>query len=137
MGQPFSLRLSEDVRRRLDRRAERSGIPARTLAQRYVDEGVRRDDHPLIRFADGPSGRRAALVTTGLDVWQVIEVVRENDGDAGEAAAYLQIPRGLVDAAVTYYGAFREEIDARIDANRRALDEGYAEWRAGRRAIAG
>jgi hypothetical protein len=28
-------------------------ICPRTLAQRYVEEGLRMDEHPLIRFADG------------------------------------------------------------------------------------
>jgi hypothetical protein len=45
----------------------------------------RMDEHPLIRFADGPAGRRARLVGTGKDVWEIIAVVRDNDGRAAEA----------------------------------------------------
>jgi len=30
------------------------------------------DEHPLVRFAEGPAGRRARLVGTGKDVWEVI-----------------------------------------------------------------
>jgi len=37
--------------------------------------------------------------------------VRDNDGDAAETARYLEIPLGLVQAAISYYGAYREEID--------------------------
>jgi hypothetical protein len=44
------------------------------------------DEHPLIRFADGPAGRRARLLGTGKDVWEVIAVVRDNGGDGAEAA---------------------------------------------------
>jgi hypothetical protein len=40
------------------------------------------DEHPLVRFADGPAGRRARLTGTGKDIWEVIAVVRDNDGDA-------------------------------------------------------
>jgi len=35
--------------------------------------------HPLIRFVDGPTGRRASLVGAGLDVWEVIATIRDND----------------------------------------------------------
>jgi uncharacterized protein (DUF433 family) len=94
--------------------AQRAGLAPRTLAQRYVDESLRREDRPLVRFADGPSGRRAALAGRGLDVWQVIEVVSDNDNDPEEAAAYLEIPVGFVQAAVAYYGDYRDEIDAEI-----------------------
>ena len=40
-------------------------LAPRTLAQRYVEEGLRMDEHPLVRFVDGPAGRRARLVGPG------------------------------------------------------------------------
>ena len=76
-------------------------LPPRTLAQRYVEEGLRMDEHPLIRFAEGPAGRRARLLGTGKDVWEVVATVRDNDGDLGQAARYLELPLGLVQAAVS------------------------------------
>lgn len=108
----------------------------RTLAQRYVDESLRREDHPLIRFADGPSGRRAALVGSGLDVSEVIATIRDNDNDPGEAAAYLEIAPGLVQAAIGYYGEYRDEIDAQIALNQAEWERGYAAWEAGKQALA-
>lgn len=111
-------------------------MPARSVAQRYIDEGLRGDEHPLVRFVDGPAGRRAALLTTGLDVWEVVATVRDNDGEVRAAAAYLQLPDHLVDAAVTYYGAFQGEVDAEIEENERASEEAHAAWLAGQRAVA-
>lgn len=93
-------------------------------------------EHPLIRFADGPSGRRAALVGRGLDVWEVIGVVRDNDNDPEETAAYLEVPVGLVQAAIAYYGEYRDEIDAEIALNEAESERGYAAWKAGRQALA-
>ncbi|HKH79177.1 MAG TPA: hypothetical protein VJ996_04100, partial [Solirubrobacteraceae bacterium] len=89
MSDHFTLRFQPGVSERLAARARRVGLAPRTLAQRFVEEGLRREDHPLVRFADGPSGRRAALVGSGLDVWEVIRTVRDNDNDPEEAAAYL------------------------------------------------
>jgi len=37
---------------------------------------------------------------SGLDLWEVIATVRDNDESVEEAAAYLEIPLGLVQAAV-------------------------------------
>lgn len=135
MTQPLSLRLADSTLKRLDARARRRQVPVRTLAQRYVEEGLRTDDHPLVRFADGPAGRRARLAGTGLDVWEVVAVIDDNDGDLGAAADYLEVPLGLVQAAADYYGAFRDEIDDIIDANRRDSDEAHAAWLFGRAAF--
>lgn len=93
------------------------------------------DEHPLIRFTDGPAGRRARLVGTGKDVWEVIATVHDNDGDIAEAARYLEIPLGLVQAAVTYYGAYKEEIDEWIELNAQEAAEAYAAWTAGQAAV--
>src|SRR6266568_5263030 len=135
MSQPLSVRLSEATIRRLGARARHVHLPPRTLAQRYVEEGLRMDEHPLVRFADGPAGRRARLVGTGKDVWEVIATVRDNGGDIAEAARYLEIPLGLVQAAVTYYGAYTDEIDQWIEVNAQEAAEAHAAWAAGKNAV--
>jgi uncharacterized protein (DUF433 family) len=136
VSEHFTLRLRPGVSERLAAQAQRAGLAPRTLAQRYLEESLRREEHPLIRFADGPSGRRAALVGRGLDVWQVIDLVRGNDNDVEETAAYLSIPVGLVQAAVAYYGEYRDEIDAEIALNEAEWERGYAAWKAGQQALA-
>jgi len=135
MSQPLSVRLNEATISRLGARARRVHMPPRTLAQRYVEEGLRMDEHPLIRFADGPAGRRARLVGTGKDVWEVIAVVRDNGGDAAEAASYLEIPLGLVQAAIAYYSAYTAEIDQQLEANEQETAEAHAAYLAGQAAV--
>src|SRR5216683_4698758 len=135
MSSPVSVRLSEATIDRLGTHARRLHLPPRTLAQRYVEEGLRMDEHPLIRFADGPAGRRARLLGTGKDVWEVIAVVRDNGGDAAESARYLEIPLGLVQAAIAYYGAYTTEIDQQIEANEQETAEAHAAYLAGQAAL--
>ncbi len=135
MSSPLSVRLSDETIERLGNRARRAHLPPRTLAQRYVEEGLRMDEHPLVRFADGPAGRRARLAGTGKDVWEVIATVRDNNGDLPAAARYLEMPLGLVQAAVTYYGAYTEEIDQWIELNEQETDEAHAAWVAGQAAV--
>lgn len=135
MGQPLSLRLAEQTVERLGIRARRVQLPPRTLAQRYVEEGLRMDEHPLVRFADGPAGRRARLLGSGLDVWEIIATVRDNDGDLEVAASYLEIPVGSVQAAVSYYGSYTDEIDLWIQDNELQASEAHAAWLSGRAAL--
>lgn len=135
MAEHYTLRLAAETKERLTAWARRVGMAERTLAQRYVDEGLRHDAHPLIQFVDGPGGRRASLVGRGLDVWEVIATVRDNDGSIDEAARYLDIPVGLVEAAVAYYGEYRSEIDDEIEANEAEYTRGLAAIAAGRRAL--
>ena len=135
MADHSTLRLAPGVRQRLSEWARRVGLQERTLAQRYVEEGLRHDAHPLIHFTDGPSGRRARLLGRGLDVWEVIATIRDNNGSMAEAAEYLQIPAGLVEAAVAYYGEYRDEIDREIELNEAEYERGRAAAAAGEQAL--
>lgn len=135
MGDHYTLRLEPRTRQGLAERARRAGVAERTLAQRYVEEGLRHDMNPLIQFLDGPSGRRASLIGHGLDVWEIVATVRDNDGSIEEAAQYLQIPVGLVEAAVAYYGEYREEIDEQIELNEAEYERGRAAAAAGEQAL--
>jgi uncharacterized protein (DUF433 family) len=137
MTDHYTLRLAPGMRHRLAEWARRAGLPERSLAQRYVEEGLRHDAHPLIQFLDGPSGRRASLVGRGLDVWEVIATVRDNDGSVTQAAEYLQVPAGLVEAAVAYYGEYRDEIDREIELNELEYERGRAAAVAGEQALRG
>lgn len=65
MADRYTLRLASGTRERLRERARRFGLPERTLAQRYLEEGLRHDADPLIQFLDGPSGRRASWSAVG------------------------------------------------------------------------
>lgn len=137
MTDHYTLRLAPMTRQRLAERAGYSGMAERSLAQRYIEEGLRCDAHPLIRFVDGPSGRRASLVGRGLDVWEVIATLRDGGGVIGEAAAYLQVPVGLVEAAAAYYGEYRDEIDEEIARNELEYERGRGRAVAGEQALRG
>jgi hypothetical protein len=133
-AQPISIRLPEQTIDRLADRAGRSNMPSRTLAQRYVEEGLRMDEHPLIAFTDGPAGRRARLLG-GPDVWEAITVAKDNGGDLAETAAYLEIPLGRIQAAAAYYAAHPQEIDEQIERNRRAANDAHTAFLAAGEAL--
>jgi hypothetical protein len=138
-GANLSARISDGVAARLDARTERGQLNKSRYVERYVDEGMRMDDHPGIVFRDGPAGRRAALAT-GPDVWEVMSMVRNSGkrGDAAvaQAAQWLDLTPAQVRIAVRYYTEFPEDIDERI---RRHTDESAAAeaaWKREQAALA-
>ena len=113
----FSVRWQVDVLDRLQRRSKLAGTSRSRLAERYVDEGTRMDDHPGIVFRDGPTGRRAALVA-GPDVWEVLEpyILAGKDWPTLRES-YPHLDEAVLHTALRYYESYPEEIEARVALN--------------------
>jgi|LakMenE01Jun11ns_1017448.scaffolds.fasta_scaffold9863780_3 uncharacterized protein (DUF433 family) len=137
MATPLSLRFKEDTLQRLYFQAKLAGMPPRTLAQRMVEEALRMTEHPLIDFTDNGPVRRAFLRGTGLEVWEMIDAVKGNDGDVAAAAEATGRSLAQVEAAIAYYGAYPDDIDDLVEANERAYQEGRAAYLAGLERLAG
>jgi uncharacterized protein (DUF433 family) len=120
---------------RLRMRARLSGEARTALAERYLAEGLVMDEVPGVHFLDGPMGRRPVLMGSGLDVWEVIKVVKDNNGSAAEAAAYLEVEPRLIETAIRYYGVNRQEIDDWIARVYELSELEEAKWRAAQEAI--
>jgi hypothetical protein len=140
MTTPLSIRFDAGLLARLRRRAQSvTGSSTSALAQRLVDEGLRMADHPGVIFKDGPSGRRAAL-GYGPDIWEIIKFLREADerGPAAldAAADILALDASRIATAVSYYGDYRDEIDAEITDADEASVRAEEAWRIQRQLIA-
>lgn len=133
MAMPLSIRFEAGLLARLRARAATmTGGNTSALAQRLVDEGLRMADHPGVIFKDGPTGRRAAL-GYGPDVWEVIKFLREVDerGPAAldAAAEVFAVDVHRITGAVSYYGDYRDEIDAEIATADEASLRAEQAWR--------
>jgi uncharacterized protein (DUF433 family) len=111
MARTRSFRLPDDLLASLQDRSEERGESANALAERYLEEGLRRDTHPLIVFREGAAGRRAALAGTRLDVAQVIDTLQAEENSIEATAEYFDVSEQHVRAALRYYADYREEID--------------------------
>lgn len=134
----FSMRLDGQTHRRLEDRGRDSGGKS-ALAQRYIEEGLRTDEHPGIGFRPGPAGRRAALAA-GPDVWEVIQALAnvEARGDAAVTATadWMGLEPFQVEIAVGYYADHRDEIDAWIERVHGEAAEAEAAWQRRQAALA-
>jgi hypothetical protein len=135
----FSARWADSLLDRLQKRSEAEGISKSRLAERYVDEGIRMDEHPGIEFRDGPTGRRAAL-PRGPDIWQLVMALREFEPRGEQAivatAQLLDLDVSEVRAGVRYYDAFPAEIDDRIARNLDGAAKAESAWRREQAALA-
>jgi hypothetical protein len=134
---PRSIRFDAAVNARLSAYVARHpGSSGSSVANRFVDEALRMDEHPGVMFRDGRTGRRAVLVG-GPDVREVIRAVKsaraaEPDLDATGVVALVDantgVPARLIDVAVRYWSAYPDEIDAWIAETEALEAEAAAAW---------
>jgi hypothetical protein len=115
-----SLRLDDELRARLARRAEAEGMTLTSLAERLLSQGLAEIEHPGIHFNPGPTGWRAC-VSGGADVWEIVSDIRRFKGSDAERIAALSgetgIHRRQIEIALNYAASHRDEVDARVRAN--------------------
>ena len=116
-----SVRLDQALAERLRLRARAAGETLSDRLRRYAEEGARRDEHPMITFRDGPTGRRAGLIG-GPDVWEVamwLDDLATEPDPIGALVDEALLTRAQIDSALRYRAAYPAEIDARIELHRR------------------
>jgi hypothetical protein len=134
---PSSVRFEPRVLERLSAFvAVHQELTLSSATSRLVDEALRAREHPLITFKDGPAGRRARVVG-GPDVWEIIGAVRsvreaEPKLPADEALSVVTetsgVPLPFVRAALAYWGAYPEEVDAFLDRARAEAVQAQTAW---------
>lgn len=126
------LNLPEDLARDIEEESRLRGEPPFSdLAVSLLREAVRTRRVPGIFFVDGSDGRRrAAILGTGLEVWEIAR----NHKDSGEdferlKGSYPWLSEPQISAALTYYEQYPDEINARIARDERWTPEkAYGEF---------
>ena len=126
---PLAFRVDPRTLEHLKQRARQVGASQTALAERYLEEGLRMDEHPLIHFRDGAMGRRPSLFDTRLDVAGIVQIFRINDKSIEDTAKYLELPVAHIEACLRYYAAYEEEIDEWIARSEAASEREERLWR--------
>ena len=123
--------VDESLHRRLKSAAAAGDVSISTLSERLIDEGLRMAAHPGIVFREGPAGRRPALAG-GPDVGEVIGSLVGGDVPVAErrarTAELMALSPAQVDAALSYYAAFTDEVDADLERRRDQAEEHESAW---------
>lgn len=121
-SKPFTMRLSRATDRFVTAEARRTKRSKGAVVEALAEEAARMRRFPGIAFRGNDADRRAWVVGTGLDVWQVIEMLRDH-GSTDRLLAETDLSGRAVDLARAYYESYPEEIDDAVADNRRPLEE--------------
>ena len=120
---PISFRPSRSLDSRLDAMRRRSGLPKSRLVEVLTDEAERMRRYSGIAFAGPDHRRRAWIIGSHLDVWEVIQAWQDLGQDSEATQERLNLTRQQVSLALAYYREFPAEIDDALSLTRRTLDE--------------
>jgi hypothetical protein len=119
---PFSMRLSKKMETLVELEAARTGRSKGAVVEALAEEALRMRLFPGIAFRGTDWDRRAWVIGTALDVWQIVDAHREIGSVAHMADGGSAGERGI-DLALAYYERFPEEIDAAIADNHRSIEQ--------------
>jgi hypothetical protein len=120
-SKPFTIRLSAEVEGWLERENRRTRLPRSVLLETLAEESIRIRRFPGIGFRGPEHSRRAWVIGTGLDVWELVELY-EGKGRERLLAEHNVSERGL-ELALSYRRAYPREIDEALEENAREPEE--------------
>ena len=120
--QPFSIRLGERANLLVSEEARRSGRSRSVVVEELAEEAAKARLHPGIAFRGRP--RRAWVIGSGLDVWEIVELLSSYEDDvAALVADHPLLSERYVRTALAYATQFADEIAVLLEENRRPLSE--------------
>ena len=122
-SKPFSIRLSQTTDRFVEAEARRTKRSKGAIVEALTEEAARMRRFPGIGFRDEDANRRAWVIGTGLDVWELIEMLQVYGSVDALLEGHEHLKRRAVELAQAYYASYPEEIDEKVADNRRRLSE--------------
>jgi uncharacterized protein (DUF433 family) len=120
---PFSLRLSRETDRLVTAEAKRTKRSKGTIVEGLAEEALKARLVPGIAFRGDDYERRAWLIGTSLDVWQIIEAYQDLASSFDRTVAETDLTERQLRTALSYYEQFPHDVDDLIAMNRRPLAE--------------
>jgi hypothetical protein len=121
-SQPFSIRLGEHADVLVREEVRRSGRSRSVVVEELAEEAAKARLFPGVAFRGAP--RRAWVIGSGLDVWEILELLRSYAGDEQQLhEAHPLLGERHVRVARAYGERFPDEIAAFVEDSRRPLDE--------------
>ena len=124
MARARGIRIPDELAREVSREAEARGVSWSAMTTVLLTEALKMRRVPGIVMVDGPTGRRAVVAGSGLDVWEIIATWHACGRDECQLADnYSWLTQSQLRAALAYYQLYPEEIDARLARERQWTPE--------------
>jgi uncharacterized protein (DUF433 family) len=121
-SEPVTVRLSPELDRWVSAEAQRTRRPKGTVVESLAQEALKARQYPGIAFRGDDWDRRAWVIGTSLDVWQIIRA-HQDVGSIEKVVAGGSVTTAQVHLSLAYYERFSDEIDPYIERDRRSLDD--------------
>ena len=113
-----TLRLSAEAVEDIEKLAKSVGKDFSGQAKDLLVEAIKMRRCPGIVFVDGPSGRRARIAGSGIDVWELIAAFKGFSEDYDQLKkTYHWLNEQQIRAALSFYALYPGEIDDSISRN--------------------
>jgi uncharacterized protein (DUF433 family) len=119
---PFSIRLDRHDDDYVQREAQRLNRPRGAVVQAYTSEAIRMRRFPGVAFRGDDHRRRAWVIGTGLDIWEIVGLLRDFGSEQALAKEYEVTP-GQIRIALAYYNEYRDEVERQLSSGRQSLEE--------------
>lgn len=126
--EPFTVRLSPRVESRITQMARETKKSKGAVLEELADEAERTRRFPGIAFRGPHWSRRAWVLGTSLDVWEIIQAFQDYGGEGEKMLGETGLASRQLRMALAYYREFSQEIDEAIAANRRTVPDIEAEY---------
>lgn len=121
-GQPFSVRLEDETERLVDAEARRTRRSKSAVVEAFTEETARTRRFPGVAFRGDDARRRAWVIGSGLDVWEIIQMM-EDFGSIQALVAETQLSSAQVRLAAAYRDNYPNEIAEAVSDNRRPIGD--------------
>jgi len=120
-SKPFTIRLSREIEGWLERENRRTKLSRGALLETLAEESIRTRRFPGIGFRGPEHSRRAWVIGTGLDVWELVELY---EGKGRELVLEEHnVSDKQLELALSYHEAYQREIDEALEENARSPEE--------------
>lgn len=125
----LSIGISQSTKDWLEEQGEKFDTPRDQIVEQMIEEAVRMRRFPRIGFREEGPRRRAGIRGTRLDVWWVIDTLRET---SREHVLELLEENGCssfdLEDVEAYYAHYADEIDPLIEENNQPVEYWQAKY---------
>ena len=126
--EPFTVRLDPRIESRISQIARETKKSKGAVLEELADEAERARRFPGIAFRGTGWSRRAWVIGTSLDVWEIIQALKDYGGSSKRLLAGTDLAPRQLNIALAYYREFAREIDEAIAVNGRTIGELKTEY---------